>query len=116
MSNVMSASTILVSGGMMTNLMLKTTDNGTNFAQFSVSANNGVNVWVSIYEEEMYNFLSRNARKGTQVEITGKLKRAVIKDGSAVMNITAYDVRLVANFGSEFVQKQDETHREGATA
>lgn len=117
MSKVMSASTIMVSGGMMTNVMLKESDKGNNYAQFCVSANDGVNVWITIFDEQMFNYLSRNARKGTQMEITGKLNRVGFDSNeNPILNVTASDIRLTGNFGSEYVRKQEEKQQQGATA
>lgn len=117
MSNVMSASTIIIAGGMMTNVILKESDKGTNYAQFCVSANDGVSVWVTIFDEQMFHYLNRNARKGTQMEITGKLKRVGHdKDEKPTMSVTASDIRLTGNFGAEYVRKQDEKQHQGATA
>lgn len=58
----------------------------------------------------MFNFISRNARKGTKLEVVGKpLGITEGKNGyNPIMTIAASSISPTGNFGKEYVRKQDE--------
>lgn len=110
---VRSSSMLSIFGSMKTNVEIKQTSKGVNYAEILVAGNN-FDYSVRIFDENTVIFLNRNARKGTKLEISGKFMSLYVgknENYNPIITVMSSNIKLTGNFGEAYVATQDQKQR-----